>query len=121
MTEFNPTTPDVIIYYNSACETSRNTLALIRITGIKPHIIEYLKLPLNRDLLLRLVRRMGVSLRSIQREKGTPYSEFQLERPDLIVDELLDAIGSHPILINRPIVLTPRGVRLCWPSDQNSA
>jgi arsenate reductase (glutaredoxin) len=108
---------DVIIYHNPACGTSRNTLALIRNAGVEPHVIEYLKTPPNRDLLLSLVQRMGVPLRAILREKGTPFVELGLDRPDVSDGEILDAIAAHPILINRPIVVTAWGVKLCRPSE----
>ena len=108
---------DVIIYHNPDCGTSRNTLALIRNAGIEPHIIEYLKTPPTRLLLTQLVARMGVPLRSILREKGTPFKELGLADPALSDAALLDAIEAHPILINRPIVITPEGVRMCRPSE----
>ena len=108
---------DVIIYHNPDCGTSRNTLGLIRNAGIEPHVIEYLKTPPTRLFLRQLIGRMGVSVRSVLREKGTPYQELGLGNPALTDDELLDAMISHPILINRPIVVTPRGVRLCRPSE----
>lgn len=109
---------DVIIYHNPACGTSRNALGLIRNSGIEPHIIEYLKCPPTRAMVRELVSRMGVSLRSVLREKGTPYSELGLENPALDDEALLDAVEAHPILLNRPIVVTPLGVRLCRPSEQ---
>jgi arsenate reductase len=109
---------DVIIYHNPACGTSRNTLGLIRNAGVEPHVIEYLKCPPSRALLGELIDRMGVPVRAVLREKGTPYAEFGLDDPALSDDALLDAMIAHPILINRPIVVTPRGVRLCRPSDQ---
>ena len=107
----------VTIYHNPACGTSRNTLAVIRATGADPVVIEYLKTPPSRAELLDLVRRMGVPLRSILREKGTPFTELGLGEPAISDDALLDAIERHPILINRPIVVTPKGVRLCRPSE----
>jgi arsenate reductase len=109
---------NVTIYHNPACGTSRNTLAMIRATGTEPTIIEYLKTPPTRDELRDLVQRMGVPLRDILRQKGTPYAELGLDDPALSDDALLDAIEAHPILINRPIVVTPKGVRLCRPSEQ---
>ncbi|MCP3384848.1 MULTISPECIES: arsenate reductase (glutaredoxin) [unclassified Bradyrhizobium] len=109
---------DAIIYHNSACGTSRNTLAMIRHAGIEPHVIEYLKTPPSRALLQQLAIRMGLSVRELLREKGTPYAELGLDNPDLTDDELLDAMMAHPILINRPIVVTPKGVKLCRPSEQ---
>ncbi|MBJ6128251.1 arsenate reductase (glutaredoxin) [Microvirga splendida] len=108
---------DVIIYHNPDCGTSRNTLGLIRNAGIEPHVIEYLKTPPTRLLLRQLIARMGVSVREVIREKGTPYHELGLDNPDLTDDQLLDAMMAHPILINRPIVVTPKGVRLCRPSE----
>lgn len=107
----------VMIYHNPACGTSRNTLAMIRATGTEPVVIEYLKTPPSRAELLDLVRRMGVPLRTVLRQKGTPFAELGLDDPVLPDDALLDAIEQHPILINRPIVVTPKGVRLCRPSE----
>ena len=109
---------DVIIYHNPDCGTSRNTLAMIRNAGIEPHVIEYLKTPPTRLLLRQLIGRMGVSVREVIREKGTPYEELGLDNPDLTDDQLLEAMMAHPILINRPIVVTPKGVRLCRPSEE---
>ncbi len=108
---------DVIIYHNPACGTSRNTLALIRNAGIEPHVIEYVKTPPARELLRQLIRRMGVPVRAVLREKGTPYAELGLDDAALTDDQLLDAMIAHPILINRPIVVTPMCVRLCRPSE----
>ena len=108
----------VTIYHNPACGTSRNTLALIRNSGVEPEIIEYLKTPPSRDRLADLIGRMGVPVRSVLREKGTPYAELGLDDPSLSDDRLLDAMIAHPILINRPIVVSPKGVRLCRPSEQ---
>jgi arsenate reductase (glutaredoxin) len=108
---------DVIIYHNPDCGTSRNTLAMIRNAGIEPHVVEYLKTPPSRPLLKQLITRMGISVRDLLREKGTPFHELGLGDPNLSDDELLDAIMKHPILINRPIVVTPHGVRLCRPSE----
>jgi arsenate reductase (glutaredoxin) len=108
---------DVIIYHNPACGTSRNTLAMIRNSGVEPHIIEYLNCPPTRLLLIRLLDRAGLTVRQILREKGTPYHELGLRNPSLSDDALLDAIYAHPILINRPLVVTPKGVRLCRPSE----
>ena len=108
---------DAIIYHNPDCGTSRNTLAVIRNAGIEPHVIEYLKTPPSRTLLRQLVARMGLSVRELLREKGTPYAELGLGNAALTDDELLDAMMAHPILINRPIVVTPKGVRLCRPSE----
>src|SRR5918994_6698198 len=109
---------DVIIYHNPDCGTSRNTLAMIRNAGLEPHVIEYLKTPPARLLLRQLIDRMGIPVRDIIREKGTPYGELGLDDPSLTDDQLLDAMMAHPILINRPIVVTPKGVRLCRPSDE---
>lgn len=108
---------DVIIYHNPDCGTSRNTLAMIRNAGIEPHVVEYLKTPPSRSLLKILIARMGISVRDLLREKGTPFRELGLDNPDVSDDELLDAMMEHPILINRPIVVTPHGVRLCRPSE----
>jgi arsenate reductase len=108
---------DVIIYHNPNCGTSRNTLAMIRNAGIEPHVVEYLKTPPSRPLLKQLIARMGISVRDLLREKGTPFGELGLGNPDVSDDDLLDAMMQHPILINRPIVITPKGVRLCRPSE----
>jgi arsenate reductase len=108
---------DAIIYHNPDCGTSRNTLAMIRNAGIEPHVIEYLKTPPSRALLQQLVARMGISLRDLLRDKGTPYAELGLGNEALSDDQLLDAMAAHPILINRPIVVTPQGVKLCRPSE----
>ena len=108
---------DVIIYHNPQCGTSRNTLAMIRNAGIEPHIIEYLKCPPTRLLLRQLIGRMGVSVRDVIREKGTPFQDLGLDDPSLTEGQLIDAMMEHPILINRPIVVTPLGVRLCRPSE----
>lgn len=108
---------DVIIYHNPACGTSRNTLALIRHVGIEPHAIEYLKSPPSRAMIMGLVERMSVPLRGLLREKGTPFAELGLGDPDLTDDQLLDAIEAHPVLLNRPIVVSPLGVKLCRPSE----
>ncbi|MDR3497257.1 MAG: arsenate reductase (glutaredoxin) [Ancalomicrobiaceae bacterium] len=108
---------DIVIYHNPDCGTSRNTLALIRYAGIEPHVIEYLKTPPSRALLASLIARMGVPVRSVIREKGTPYAELGLADPALTDDQLIDAMLAHPILINRPIVVSPNGVKLCRPSE----
>ena len=108
---------DVIIYHNPDCGISRNVLGLIRNAGIEPHVVEYLKTPPSRALLKDLIARMGVPVRSLLREKGTPYAELGLGSPDLTDDQLLDAMMEHPILINRPIVVSPLGVKLCRPSE----
>lgn len=108
---------DVIIYHNPACGTSRNTLELIRHVGIEPHVIEYLKTPPSRVMVAQLVDRMGCSVRDVLREKGTPFAALGLGDPALTDDQLLDAIEAHPILLNRPIVISPLGVKLCRPSE----
>ena len=108
---------DAIIYHNPDCGTSRNTLAMIRNAGVEPHVIEYLKTPPSRDMLTRLIARMGISARELLREKGTPYAERGLGDPALSEAQLLNAMMAHPILINRPIVVSPKGVRLCRPSE----
>ncbi len=108
---------DVIIYHNPDCGTSRNTLAMIRNSGVEPHIIEYLKTPPTRAMLCQLVGRMGIPVRALLREKGTPYAALGLDDPALSDDALLDAMLAHPVLINRPVVVTPNGVRLCRPSE----
>jgi arsenate reductase len=108
---------DVIIYHNPKCGTSRNTLGLIRNAGIEPHIIDYLKCPPTRTLLKELIARAGLTVREALREKGTPFEELGLADPALTDDDLLDAMMAHPILINRPFVVTPGGVRLCRPSE----
>jgi arsenate reductase len=108
---------DVIIYHNPDCGTSRNTLALIRHAGVEPHVIEYLKTPPTRTLLAQLIARMGIPVRALLREKGTPFRDLGLDDPSLSDDALLDAMMQHPILINRPIVVSPQGVRLCRPSE----
>jgi arsenate reductase len=105
------------IYHNPACGTSRNVLALIRNSGEEPNIIEYLKTPPARDELVDLIGRMGMTVRDLLRRKGTPYDELKLDNPDLTDDELIDTMMAHPILINRPIVITSRGVKLCRPSE----
>jgi arsenate reductase len=104
------------IYHNPACGTSRNVLALIRNSGEEPRVIEYLKTPPSRDELIDLIGRMGIAVRNLLRRKGTPYDELGLDDPALTDDQLVDAMMSHPILINRPIVITDKGVRVCRPS-----
>jgi arsenate reductase len=111
-------TPDVIIYHNPACGTSRNTLGLIRNAGIEPHVIEYLKTPPSRVMLRNLIARMAISVRSLLREKDTPYYRLGLDDPGLSDEQLLDAMERDPILINRPIVVSPGGVALCRPSEK---
>jgi len=108
---------DVVIYHNPQCGTSRNTLGLIRNAGIEPHVIEYLKTPPTRLLLRQLIDRMGVRVRDVVREKGTPFHELGLGDPSVSDDRLLNAMMAHPVLINRPIVVSPLGVRLCRPSE----
>lgn len=107
----------ITIYHNPACGTSRNVLALIRNRSEEPRIVEYLKTPPSRAGLVDLITRMGVPVRAILREKGTPYHELGLDDPALSDDALFDAMMPHPILINRPIVITPLGVALCRPSE----
>ena len=116
MTDHQPV--DIIIYHNPECGTSRNTLAMIRNAGIEPHVIEYLKTPPSRPLLEGLIARAGMSTRALLREKGTPYAELGLDNPDLSDAQLIDAMLAHPVLINRPLVVSPLGVRLCRPSEQ---
>ena len=108
---------DVVIYHNPACGTSRSTLAMIRDAGIEPHVIEYLKTPPARALLMQLLVRAGLSVRAALREAGTPYADLGLGDPALTDAQLLDAIEAHPILLNRPLVVSPRGARLCRPSE----
>ena len=108
---------DVIIYHNPDCGTSRNTLGLIRNAGIEPTIIEYLKNPPSRTKLIELIAAMGITPRALLRRKGTPYDDLGLDSPKLTDDHLIDAMMAHPILINRPIVVTPLGVKLCRPSE----
>lgn len=107
----------VTIYHNPECGTSRNTLAMIRNAGVEPTIIEYLKTPPTRERLVELIGRSGLSVRETLRQKGTPYAELGLDDPLISDDKLLDAMLEHPILINRPFVETPHGVRLCRPSE----
>ena len=108
---------DIVIYHNPECGTSRNTLAMIRNAGIEPHVIEYLKTPPTRAMIRQLAARAGISVRDLLREKGTPFAELNLGDPGLTEDQLLDAIAAHPILMNRPVVVSPKGVRLCRPSE----
>ncbi len=107
----------VTIYHNPTCGTSRNTLALIRNAGVEPTVIEYLKAPPDRATIKELLSRMGITARALLREKGTPYAELGLGASHWTDDELIEQMLSHPILINRPIVITPWGVRLCRPSE----
>ena len=108
---------DVVIYHNPACGTSRNTLAMIRNAGIEPHVVEYLQSPPSRALLKQLLARAGLSVRDALREKGTPYAELGLGDTALTDEQLLDAVEAHPVLLNRPLVVSPKGVRLCRPSE----
>ncbi|GJD78829.1 arsenate reductase (glutaredoxin) [Methylobacterium gregans] len=108
---------DVVIYHNPTCGTSRNTLAMIRNAGVEPHVVEYLKTPPARLLLVQLLARASLTVREVLREKGTPYAELGLEDPSLNDEQLLDAIEAHPVLLNRPLVVSPKGVRLCRPSE----
>ncbi|AGU49097.1 arsenate reductase ArsC [Variovorax paradoxus B4] len=108
---------DVTIYHNPACGTSRNVLALIRNTGEEPTVIEYLKTPPDRATLKQLIAAMGTPVRDVLRQKGTPYDELGLDDPKWTDDQLIDFMLQHPILINRPIVVTPIGTRLCRPSE----
>src|SRR5437868_7255807 len=107
----------VTIYHNPACGTSRNTLAMIRASGEEPEVIEYLKTPPDRAQLLELIEALGTTPRALLREKGTPFAELGLADPKWSDDQLIDAMLAHPILINRPIVVTPKGVKLCRPSE----
>jgi len=107
----------VTIYHNPACGTSRNTLGLIRNAGIEPVVIEYLQNPPNRATLVELIDQAGLTVREAIREKGTPYLELGLDDAAVSDEQLLDAMLAHPILINRPFVVTPAGVRLCRPSE----
>ena len=108
---------DIVIYHNPDCGTSRNVLALIRNSGVEPHVVEYLKTPPVRALLVQMIDRAGMTPRDLLREKGTPYGELGLGDASLTDDELIDAMIAHPILINRPLVVTPLGVKLCRPSE----
>lgn len=108
---------DIIIYHNPECGTSRNVLALIRNSGVEPHVVEYLKTPPARALLVELIGRAGISPRELLREKGTPYADLGLGDAALSDEALIDAMMAHPVLINRPLVVTPMGVRLCRPSE----
>jgi arsenate reductase len=108
---------DIVIYHNPDCGTSRNTLGLIRNAGIEPHVVEYLKTPPARALLVELIDRAGITPRDLLREKGTPYAQLGLSDTSLLDDALVDAMMEHPILINRPLVVSPLGVKLCRPSE----
>ena len=111
-------TTDIIIYHNPECGTSRNTLSLIRNAGIEPHVVEYLKTPPSRAMLEQLIERAGISPRDLLRQKGTPYADLGLDNTGLAESELVDAMMAHPVLINRPLVVTPLGVKLCRPSEE---
>ncbi|HJO65801.1 arsenate reductase [Sphingomonas yabuuchiae] len=113
----NGSAVDIVIYHNPECGTSRNTLAMIRNAGIEPHVVEYLKTPPSRALLVALIDRAGMTPRELLREKGTPYAELSLGDTSLSDDALVDAMMAHPILINRPLVVSPLGVKLCRPSE----
>ena len=108
---------NITIYHNPDCGTSRNVLALIRNSGVEPTIIEYLKTPPGRDRLVALIAQMKIPVRDVLRQKGTPYGELQLDNPSLSDNDLIDAMVAHPILMNRPIVVTELGTRLCRPSE----
>jgi len=108
----------VTIYHNPACGTSRNTLALIRATGVEPEVIPYLETPPSRATLVSLIERMGIAPSDLLRRKGTPFADLGLDDPALSDDQLIDAMIAHPILINRPIVVAPGGVKLCRPSEE---
>lgn len=108
---------DIIIYHNPECGTSRNALAMIRNAGIEPHVVEYLKTPPSREMLEQLIARAGIAPRALLREKGTPFAELGLGDESLDDEALVDAMMLHPILINRPIVVSPLGVKLCRPSE----
>ncbi len=109
---------DIIIYHNPDCGTSRNALAMIRNAGIEPHVVEYLKTPPSRGLLEQMIARAGIAPRALLREKGAPFAELGLGDESLDDDALIDAMMLHPILINRPIVVSPLGVKLCRPSEE---
>ena len=109
---------DITIFHNPGCSTSRNVLAAIRERGAEPRIVEYLKTPPSRAELKALLKRAGLSVRDILRKKAPPYAELGLDDPALTDERLLDAIGQHPVLIERPIVATPKGVRLCRPKER---
>jgi len=108
---------DIVIYHNPECGTSRNVLGLIRNAGIEPHVVEYLKTRPSRALLVELIDRAGITPRDLLREKGTPYAELGLGDASLPDDAMVDAMMAHPILINRPLVVSPLGVKLCRPSE----
>src|ERR1700761_671451 len=109
---------EIIIYHNPSCGTSRKVLGMLQDSGITPHIIEYLKTPPSRAELLDLLQRLGVGPRQLLRRKGTPYDDLKLDDPDKTEDALIDAILAHPILMERPVVVTSRGARICRPADE---
>jgi arsenate reductase len=109
---------EVVIYHNPACGTSRNTLGLIRNAGIEPHVIEYLKTPPTRAALENILARAGLTVREILRKKAPPYAELGLDNPAVADEDIFAAIAQHPVLIERPIVVTPLGARLCRPADK---
>ena len=109
--------PPITIFHNPACGTSRNTLALIRNSGVEPEVVEYLVTPPGRETLVALIAAMGSGVRALLRRKGTPYDELGLDDPTLTDDALIDCMVAHPILMNRPVVVTPLGTRLCRPSE----
>lgn len=109
---------DITIYHNPKCGTSRNVLALIRNSGVEPTVVEYLKTPLDRPALRALLARLQVGVREVLRQKGTPYDELDLDNPAWTDEQLLNFVVQHPILLNRPIVVTPLGAKLCRPSEQ---
>lgn len=108
---------DIVIYHNPECGTSRNTLAMIRNAGVEPHVVEYLKTPPSRAMLVQLIERAGLTPRRLLRQKGTPCAELGLDDEAIGTEALVDAMMEHPVLINRPLVVTPLGVRLCRPSE----
>lgn len=110
--------PAITIFHNPACGTSRNTLALIRHAGLEPEVIEYLRTPPSKDRVRELAAATGLGVRGLLREKGTPYGELGLADPKWTDEQLLDFIGAHPILLNRPVVVTPLGTKLCRPSEE---
>lgn len=112
-----PLAVDIVVYHNPECGTSRNTLGLIRNAGVEPHVVEYLKTPPSRALLVEMIDRAGMTPRELLREKGTPYAELGLSDTSLSDDALVDAMMAYPILINRPLVVSPLGVKLCRPSE----
>jgi arsenate reductase (glutaredoxin) len=112
-----PDVIDIVVYHNPECGTSRNTLAMIRNAGIEPHVVEYLKTPPSRAMLEQLIERAGITPRDLLRQKGTPYADLRLDDERLTDEQLVDAMMEHPILINRPIVVSPLGAKLCRPSE----